>query len=110
MGFFNAFGNDPSRLRSLLFECIGEIRQRFRTRMEEDIASARLLLLNYEKEQMHEVLRSAARMLETWVAQNSAVPLLSGHVQDSLMSQIHSAYAATVRVTIRREGEWPYLS
>ena len=44
------------------------------------------------------------------LAQNSAVPPLSGHVQDSLMSQIHAVYASTVRATIRREGEWPNLS
>jgi transcriptional regulator with XRE-family HTH domain len=110
IGFFNAFGDDPSKLRSLLFECLGNIRQGFRTSLEEDIASARLLLLNHEKEQVREVLRSAAGMLATWVAQNSAVPPLTGHVQDSLMSQIHAVYASTVRATIRREGEWPNLS
>ncbi|OFW42696.1 MAG: hypothetical protein A3J29_10420 [Acidobacteria bacterium RIFCSPLOWO2_12_FULL_67_14b] len=97
-------------MRSLLFECLGNIRQGFRTRLEEDIASARLLLHNHEKEQVREVLRSAAGMLGTWVAQNSGVPPLNGHVQDSLLSQIHAVYASTVRATIRREGEWPNLS
>ena len=110
VGFFNAFGDDPAKLRSLLFECLGDLRQGFRTRLEEDIASARLLLLNRENEQVREVLRAAAGMLGTWVTQNSAVPPLSGHVQDSLMSQIHAVYASTVRATIRREGEWPNLS
>ncbi len=110
MGFFNAFGDDPSKCRSLLFECLSEIRQGFRTQLEEDLASARLLLLNHEKEQVREVLRSAAGMLGTWVAQNSAVPQITGHVQDSLLSQIHAVYASTVRATIRREGEWPNLS
>jgi hypothetical protein len=110
IGFFNSFGDDPAKLRSLLFECLSDIRQGFRTRLEEDIASARLLLLNHEKEQVREVLRSAAGMLSAWVKQNSAVPPLSGHVQDSLMSQIHAVYASTVRATIRREGEWPNLS
>jgi transcriptional regulator with XRE-family HTH domain len=110
IGFFNAFGDDPSRLRGLLFECLRKIRQGFRARIEEDIASARRLLANHEKEQVDEVLRSAAGMLETWIAQNRAVPPLSGHVQDSLMSQINSSYAATVRATIRREGEWPNLN
>jgi hypothetical protein len=68
------------------------------------------LLLNHEKEQVQEVLRSAARMMTTWIGQNSTVPALSGHVQDSLMSQIQSSYAATVRATVRREGEWHNLS
>jgi len=110
IGFFNAFGDDPARLRSLLFECLGNVRQGFRTRLQEDITSARQLLLNHEKEQVREVLRSAAGMLKTWVTQNSAVPPLTGHVQDSLMSQIHAVYASTIRATVRREGEWPNLS
>jgi transcriptional regulator with XRE-family HTH domain len=110
IGFFNAFGDAPAKLRSLLFDCLGGIRQGFRTRLQEDIASARFLLANHEKEQVREVLRSAAAMVGTWIAQNGAVPPLSGHVQDSLMSQIHTAYASTVRATVRREGEWPYLS
>ena len=109
IGFFNAFGDDPARLRSLLSETLGEIRDAFRVRLREDLASARLLLANQEKEQVREVLRAAATMLSTWVTQHGTVPALSGHVQDSLLSQIHSAYAATVRATIRREGEWPNL-
>jgi hypothetical protein len=110
IGFFNAFGDDPSKPRNLLFACLGKIRQGFRTRLEEDIASARLLLLNHEKEQVREVLRAAAVMLGTWVTQNTTVPPLAGHVQDSLMSQIHAVYASTVRATVRREGEWSNLS
>jgi len=109
IGFFNAFGDDPARLRSVLSEALGEIREAFRVRLREDLASARLLLANREKEQVREVLRAAATMLSTWVTQHGTVPALSGHVQDSLLSQIHSAYAATVRATIRREGEWPNL-
>jgi transcriptional regulator with XRE-family HTH domain len=109
IGFFNAFGDDPARLRSLLSQALGEIRDGFRTRLREDLSSARLLLANHEKEQVREVLRSAATMLSTWVTQHGNVPALGGHVQDNLLSQIHSAYASTVRATIRREGEWPNL-
>jgi transcriptional regulator with XRE-family HTH domain len=110
IGFFNAFGDDPSRLRNMLLESIGRIRQSFRTHIEEAVTNARNLLLNHEQEQVQEVLRSAARMMQTWVSQHSGVPNLSGHVQDSLMSQIQVAYASTVRATVRREGEWRNLS
>jgi hypothetical protein len=110
IGFFNAFGDEPARLRNLLLESVHRIRQSFRIRIEEAVTSARSLLLNHEQEQVLEVLRSAARMMETWVSQHSGVPKLSGHVQDSLMSQIQIAYASTVRATIRREGEWRNLS
>jgi transcriptional regulator with XRE-family HTH domain len=110
IGFFNAFGDEPVRMRGLILEGIGTIRQSFRTRIEEAIRSARSLLLNHEKEQVQEVLRSAARMMATWISQNSVVPGLKGHVQDSLMSQMQAVYASTVRATVRREGEWPNLS
>jgi transcriptional regulator with XRE-family HTH domain len=110
IGFFNAFGDEPARMRDLILECLGKIRQSFRTRIQEAITSSRSLLLNHEKEQVQEVLRSAARMMTTWIEQNSTVPALSGHVQDSLMWQIQTAYAATVRATVRREGEWRNLS
>ena len=109
IGFFNAFGDDPARLRNLLFESLSEIRNGLRTRLREDLASARRLLANHEKEQVREVLRSAAAMLRTWVTKYGNVPPLSGQVRDSLLSQIRSAYASTVRATIRREGEWPNL-
>ena len=109
IGFFNAFGDDPVLLRSLIFDSLLEIRDEFRARLREDLASARLLLANHEKEQVREVLRSAATMLRTWVTQHGNVPPLGGHVQDSLLSQIRSAYASTVRATIRREGKWPNL-
>lgn len=110
IGFFNAFGDDPARLRILLVESIGRIRQSFRTRIEGAVTSARSLLLNHEKEQVQEVLRSAARMMQTWLSQNGGVPSLTGNVQDSLMSQIDVAYPSTVRATVRREGEWRNLS
>ncbi len=79
IGFFNAFGDDPARLRSLLSETLGEIRDAFRARLREDLASARLLLANHEKEQVREVPRAAATMLSTWVTQHGTVPALSGH-------------------------------
>jgi transcriptional regulator with XRE-family HTH domain len=110
IGFFNAFGDDPARLRSLLLECIGRIRQGFRTHLQEAVTNARSLLLNHEQEQVQEILRSAARMMQAWVSQHSGVPKLSGHVHDSLMSQIQIAYASTVRASVRREGEWRNLS
>ena len=110
IGFFNAFGDDPARMRTLILDCLGAIRQSFRSRIEETIRSARTLLLNHEKEQVQEVLRAAAGMLSTWVSQNQGVPSLSGHVQDSLMSQIQISYASTVRATVRREGDWHNLN
>jgi transcriptional regulator with XRE-family HTH domain len=110
IGFFNSFGDEPTRLRSLLLDCLDKIRQSFRTHIQKACADARALLLNHEKEQVQEVLHSAALMMSTCIAQVSTVPTLSGHVHESLMSQIQSAYASTIRASVRREGEWINLS
>jgi hypothetical protein len=52
IGFFNAFADEPARLRDLILGCLGKIRQSFRTRIQEAITNSRPLLLNHEKEQV----------------------------------------------------------
>jgi transcriptional regulator with XRE-family HTH domain len=110
IGFFNAFADDPARLRGLIIDGLWAIRQSFKVRIRGAINSARTLLENHEKEQVQKVLLSAAGMIATWVSKNREVKTLAGHVQDSLMSQIRGSYAATVRATVRREGEWRNLN
>lgn len=110
VGFFNSFGDEPLRLRNQIANCLEKIRESFRTHLREATGNARTLVLNHEKEQVQEVLRSAARMMTTWVTQNNTVPSLSGRVQDSLMAQLQVAYASTIRASVRREGEWHNLS
>ena len=60
MGFFNAFGDDPARLRGFIVESLERIRQSFRTRIGGAIASARTLIANHEKEQVQELGRRLA--------------------------------------------------
>jgi transcriptional regulator with XRE-family HTH domain len=108
--FFNSFGDDPERLRARIIDCIQKIRQNFRTHLHEVSSDAQAVIANHEKEQVQEVLRNAARMMNTWIEQHRALPPLAGHVQDSLMSQLRIAYPSTIHASIRREGEWINLS
>lgn len=110
--FFNAHQDEPSRLRDFLIERVTAVRHKFRERLDEIIANARVLLLNYEQEQVQEVMRHSATMFLSWANQNAGLRKLKSqaHVQDSLMGQIAKAYASTIRATIRREGEWVNLS
>jgi transcriptional regulator with XRE-family HTH domain len=110
VGFFNSFSEDPAKLRNLILGCIEQIRKTFTTHVQEATSNARTLLLNHEKEQVQEVLRSAARMMTTCIGQFGSVPVNGGHVNESLMQQIRTAYASTIRATVRREGEWINLS
>lgn len=107
--FFNAHQDDPGRARNFLRERINKIRTTFRERLHEITNNARVLLLNYEEEQVKEVIRHATRMLQSWANQNATPPQLSAHVQDSLMEQLGSVYASTIRAAVRRAGEWPSL-
>jgi transcriptional regulator with XRE-family HTH domain len=108
--FFNSFGDEPRRLQDSIAEHIRAIRENFRCHLRNVTGDAQTLILNHEKEQVQEVVRSAAGMLTTWIAQNNAVPPVTAQVQDSLMSELQSAYASTIRASVRREGEWYNLS
>lgn len=110
--FFNAYQDDPSRLRDFLVERVATARQTFKVRLDEIITNARKLLQNYEQEQVQEVIRHTATMFLSWVNQNAGLRRIKSqaHVQDSLMGQLVKAHAATIRATIRREGEWMNLN
>ncbi|MCC7483454.1 MAG: helix-turn-helix transcriptional regulator [Burkholderiales bacterium] len=110
IGFFNAYQDDPQRLRSFLQDRLERVRETFRKRMKEVSSNARALLQNHEREQVQEVVRHAASALRTWASRNAKPQALSAHVQDSLMEQIGRAAATTVRACVRREGEWHNLS
>lgn len=109
IGFYNAYQDDPVRLREFLLERLAKRRQSFRSQIHEITNNAKALLLNHEQEQVQEIIRAAAGMLRSWAAQNTTVQKLNAHVQDSLMEQIATAYASTIRATVRREGGWPSL-
>ncbi|MCE9508319.1 MAG: helix-turn-helix transcriptional regulator [Alphaproteobacteria bacterium] len=110
IGFFNAYEDDPDKLREFLIGRLTQVRHSFRKKMEEITDNAKKLLNNHEQEQTQEVIRQAAKNLQSWIAQNANVPTLNAHIQDSLMNAMSNVYASTLRATIRRDGEWQNLS
>ena len=109
VGFYNAHQDMPARLNDFLMARLGVVRNAFRFRISEITDGAKALIQNHEKEEVQEVLREAAGVLKSWITNNSTVPPLKVHVQDSLMQQISQAYASTIRASVRREGEWQNL-
>jgi len=110
VAFYNAHEDSAASAQEFLLKWLTRARVAFRTRITEAMAGARTLLRNHGEERIRAVLRDAGETLHTWAAQNTAVPAVQSHVQESLMAQIQVAYASTVRAAIRREGEWPQLS
>jgi transcriptional regulator with XRE-family HTH domain len=110
VSFFNSHQDNPDLLKSFLSDRIAFVRKSFRNRLFEVITSANGLLLNQEREQAQAVIRQAAAKLRGWIQQISMPLRLNGHVQDSLVEQMQKAYAATVRATVLREGEWANLN
>lgn len=110
IGFYNATEDAPKRARAFLLTRIAHARESFRERIRNAVQGARTLLQNHGEERIRAVLRDASDTLRTWALQNSAVPSVQAHVQESLLAQIQVAYAATVRAAVRREGEWSQLS
>ena len=108
--FFDARHDDPQKIKKFLVNRILNIREDFRTQMKEIVENTKALLGNYEEEQVQEVIRQAAKMISTWITDNSKAPMVTGHVQGSLMSGLAEAHASTLRASVRREGEWYNLS
>lgn len=109
VGFFNSREDERSTFRDFLAGRIAVLRSFHRDWLMEVIANARNLIANHEKEQAQTVMRAAARRLGIWVQNNLEVGRVDESVHDSLLGALASAYASTIRATVNRSGNWPYL-
>lgn len=110
IGFYNANEDLSTRVQEFFIERLAYARDVFRDRIQQAVTGGRSLLKNHGEERVRAVLRDAGESLRAWTQIHAKVPSVSGHVQENLLAQIQNAYAATVRASVRREGEWPQLS
>ncbi|MGX1348243.1 transcriptional regulator with XRE-family HTH domain [Bradyrhizobium elkanii] len=111
MLFFNAAEQDPEVLRAFLRARIAGVRAEHREGLQQIVADANALLVNYEKEQAKEAIRVGAQPLVTWLTHSSGMTEApSTHVQDSLVEATKVAHPGTIRASVVRDGDWPKLN
>lgn len=110
VSFFNSQEDSPDLLRSFLTERITHVRKAFRKHLFEIIQNANAMLLNYEKEQAQVIVEQASSQLKTIISEIRIPTQLDAHIQDSLIEQMKRSYAATVRASVNRQGEWHNLN
>jgi transcriptional regulator with XRE-family HTH domain len=110
IGFFNALEDKPENLRSFVVGRVEAVRDVFRHDLMAVIDGGRALLANRALEEVQEVQRAAARLVATWLDEHADGDEVDVDVHASLLAQIATAHAATVHASVRREGEWLFLS
>jgi transcriptional regulator with XRE-family HTH domain len=107
--FFNSYQDNVIELRNFLNHRLTVVRDSFRMQLNETIEDTERLLANHEQEQVQEVIRSAGKLIESWVRQHETLPKPNVNVQDDLINAMNRAHASTIRATIWRKGKWNNL-
>ncbi len=108
--FFNAHQDNVEELRQFLSECLNAVRESFRKELNETIKDAKILLENHEQEQIQEIIRSAGRLISSWLEQHQELSLVSYHVHNSLINEMKSAHPRSLSASIWRKGKWVNFS
>jgi transcriptional regulator with XRE-family HTH domain len=110
VGFFNAFEDSVESGHEFLKSMLRGIRLRHRSVLSRLVDDSSDLLSNVERAESNAVLSAATGQLLRGLENISVVGDLIGHIEESLYAQFTRAYAATVRATVRRSGEWNNLN
>jgi len=108
--FFNAKENDPEPVRNALVEQIVAYRSRYCGQIEELSRTVDHLIKYQEDVTSRLVFEQVSQRLATWINKHREIDWHDMPVQTPLVKAIGGTrYAATVRASVRRQGQWPNL-
>ena len=107
--FFNSVEDNAEDFEDFLLSLGRSLRKNHCQRLEQAISDTNDLVSNYENEQVREVQRQAARRLKIWLENNADLIPFANSLESGLLRAMGSAYASSVRASVRRQGNWHNL-
>ncbi len=105
--FFNAFGDDSTRLKTILMELTERLRSRHRRELEELVKDGDALVKNFARQQTLTVQRDAVKRLKVWLDNEAQIDSSNvPNVERSLLYAMKIVHASTVQASVRRQGDW----
>lgn len=108
--FFNAKDESPDTTQQQLVGKIVRYREEYCKQIRSVSRAIDGLIENRKDEQIRLVFEDINRHLNNWIKNNRQIDWSDFAIQRVLISAINATrYAATIRASVRRHGEWPEL-
>ena len=105
--FFNAFGDDPVSLKTIVLGLTERLRARHRKELEELVKDGYALVENFDQQLILTVQRDAAKRLKVWLDNDAQIDFSNIlNVEGSLLDAMNIVHASTVQASVRRQGDW----
>ena len=108
--FFNSMQDPPTSIVEAILEQVKGLRRIYSARITQMVQAVDLVIENHEKEEVKAVFEEVGRRLTTWLEHHRELGWDGPAVQEPLITAIdNTRYAATVRASVRRKGDWSNL-
>ena len=106
ISFFDLMNDGTDELRDTLLELVRKLREKYCKDLEQLIDDANELVTNYEKEQVREIQREAAKRLMVWQRSNQQMTASLDQLTEGFLGVLESIHPSSLRASVRRQGVW----